>query len=90
MPAAGPPALRNSSGSVSEGGEDLFILGEAALLLLREDEVVVEADFEDPLGAGDEFDRAEVVLELAEDRVRQTGGPWSVVSGGAELDSDSH
>jgi hypothetical protein len=85
--------LRHSesgSGATSEGREDLFILGEAALLLLGEDELVVEADLEDPIGAGNEFDRAEVVLKLAEDRVRQTGGPGAVVSGGAELDPDSH
>jgi hypothetical protein len=83
-------ALRIGSGSVSERRKDLFILREAALFLLGEDELVVEADLEDPLGAGNEFDRAEVVLKLAEDRVRQTGGPGTVVSGGAELDPDSH
>jgi len=78
------------SGATSQGCEDLFILGEAALLFLGEDEVVVQADLEGPLGAGNELDRAQSVLKLSEDRVRQTDGLGTIVSGGAELDSNSH
>jgi hypothetical protein len=60
------------------------------LLLLREDQLVVEADLERPLTRGDQLDAVDRILELGEDGVRQTDGPGTIVSSGAELDSDSH
>jgi hypothetical protein len=64
---------------------DLAGIREAAGLLLREDELVVDRDLEDPAGSLDELGLdAELFLNL----FRQTGGTRIVVSDGAVLDDD--
>jgi hypothetical protein len=62
---------------------DLSGLGEAVLLLLREDEVAVDRDLEDATVPPDEL-RGEAELML--DVVRQTGGSGEVASSLAVLD----
>jgi hypothetical protein len=61
-------------------------LGETPELLLREDELVVRLDLEDPSVALDELRPGP---ELLLDLLRQTGGARVVVSGRAVLDADA-
>jgi hypothetical protein len=67
--------------------EDLGVVGESALLLLREDQLVVEDHFELAPGT---FDQRRVDAPLLLDLGRQTGGPWQVVSGHAVGDLELH
>jgi hypothetical protein len=66
-----------------ELGGDLAGLREAAGLLLREDDLVVDRDLEHPAGSLDELG---LDAELPLDLFRQTGGARIVVSDGAVLD----
>jgi hypothetical protein len=60
-------------------------LGEAAHLLLGEEQVIVHGDLEDATTAADELGGdAELLLDLS----RQTGGAGIVASTGAVLDGD--
>jgi len=64
---------------------DFTGLGEAAQLLLGEEQVVVHGDLEDATTAADELrGDAELLLDLG----RQTGGTGVVASTGAVLDGD--
>ena len=63
------------------------MLGEAAGLVLAEDQVAVEADIEDPAGALDQFGFYPV---FALDCLRQTGGLGQVVSLLTVLDRNVH
>jgi hypothetical protein len=56
---------------------------------LREDELVVEDDFEAPLRRRDELVGGDDVGPSGEDLVRQTDGSRCVVSGDAELDAET-
>jgi hypothetical protein len=55
---------------------------------LLEDEVAVDVDVEDPVGAGHDLDGADLGLPLLENPRRQTGGVRKRPSGNAVLDSD--
>jgi hypothetical protein len=55
---------------------------------LLEDELAVEVDVEDPVGAGHDLDRLDAVLPLLEQSRRQTGGVRERASGDAVLDPD--
>jgi len=69
--------------SVLQGTRDLPGFREASALLLGEQQVVAQGDFEAASGAFDELRlEAEPLLDL----VRQTGGTRVVVSDGAVLD----
>jgi hypothetical protein len=73
-------------GSLLEGRLDLAGMGKAACLLLGEDQLVVDGDFEDSTGSLDELGLdAELLLDL----LRQTGGAGVVVSDPAVLDDDA-
>jgi len=68
-----------------ELGEDLLFLGEAAELLLGEDQLAVHADLEDAAARLDEVGLDAVLLL---DLGRQTGGARLVVSNAAVLDAN--
>ena len=53
------------------------------MLVLGEEQLVVEADIEDALAAGDQPQLREVPLVIADYRSRQTDGFFAVVSGHA-------
>jgi hypothetical protein len=55
---------------------------------LREDEVAVDVDVEDPAHSRYDLDRAHGVLPLLEDARRQTGGVRECPSGNAVLDAN--
>jgi hypothetical protein len=74
------------SGFLLERGFDLAGEGKAARLLLGEEQLVVEGDFEDSSGTLDEL---RLDPELLLDLLRQTGGAGVVVSDSAVLDDDS-
>jgi hypothetical protein len=68
----------------------LRVLGEAAGLLLREDQIAVDRDFEDASRTRDELQLAYVVLMLGEDLRRQTDGLVRVASLSAVRDLYPH
>jgi 23S rRNA G2069 N7-methylase RlmK/C1962 C5-methylase RlmI len=55
---------------------------------LLEDEVAIDVDVEDPVGAGHYLDGLDAVLPLLEQPRRQTGGVRERPSGDAVLDPD--
>ena len=67
----------------------LTLVREAASRPLAEHGPIVDRDLEDPPARGAQFERLDRVLVLAEDPLRQTGGPADVSSTGAVLDGDS-
>jgi hypothetical protein len=76
-------SLRDGLKRILELPLDLAGLGEATGLLLGEEELVVEGDFE---AASRTLDELGIEAELLPDLVRQTGGTRVVVSDGAVLD----
>ena len=73
--------------ALSELREDLFVLRKTARLVLRVDELAVHDDVEDALASGKQLG---LVVEIASDRGRQTGGLREVVSSDAIGDGDVH
>jgi len=69
-----------------EGGGHFSRFGKTAGLLLREEELIVEGDFEHAAGP---FDQLCFEAELASDFVRQTDGSGIVASSGAVFDDKS-
>jgi hypothetical protein len=67
--------------------DDLVIGWKAALVVLGEDDLAVDADVEDAAIAAGQL---RVDAQLALDRGRQTGGPWEVVSARAVGDRQLH
>ena len=64
------------------------MLGESsALLLAAEDEIAIRVDIKDAAGSLDQFD---VDVHRVLDCVRQTGGPWLIVSHPAVFNADLH
>ncbi len=68
--------------------QDVVRLRVAAEHRLREHELVVDVDVEDPVRAGHDLDGGDRVLPLLEDPRRQTGGVRERASGNAVLDAD--
>jgi hypothetical protein len=82
--------LGPDSGSLSEsakGVDDLALVGEASLVVFREDLLLPREDVEDASASADEL---RVFSELRLDLGRQTGGPGQVVSNAAVMDDDLH
>ena len=75
-----------------ESGGDCILqlvhFGEAALCLLRVDEVAIDLDLEGAGGAGDEGERGGLLGELGEEFLGRPRGPCGVVSGDAVFDGD--
>jgi hypothetical protein len=72
---------------LSQDSDDFPFFGEATDGFLREDDVVVGADFEDAAAAGDQRrGDAEFTFQFG----RQTGGSRLVASFGAVADVDLH
>lgn len=69
---------------------DLVPFGEAARLLLREDELAVLIHLEHAAAAGDDLQCGHAGLEQAQDLLRQTDGPGQVASHGAVFDPNLH
>jgi hypothetical protein len=67
--------------------EDLRLLWEPSLLVLREEARVVDGNDEDPAAAADDL---AVDAEFAFDLSRQTGGSGEIVSNAAVVDSNVH
>ena len=72
---------------LSEQRHDVVGLRIAAEHRLREDELVVHVNVEDPVRARDDLDGADGVLPFLEDPRRQTGGVRERPSGNAVLDA---
>jgi hypothetical protein len=72
---------------LSQLAEDLLVFRKASELLLREDQLPVHGDFEDPATA---FDQARLYLEFLIDGSCQTGSLRKVVSSDAVLDPYLH
>lgn len=81
---------RLGSGARPDGLEDLLGVGVAAGGLLRVDEVAVDGDLEDAAPRRDQRELLDGLLELPEQRGRQTDGPVRVPSDRAVLDADLH
>ena len=67
--------------------EDLVVFGEAPRRVLREEQLGVSVDVEDPVAAADQLG---LDADLVADPGRQTGGPGEVVSTSAVVDRDLH
>jgi hypothetical protein len=72
---------------LTQGGDDLGGVGEAAVAVLGEDQPAVGDDVEDAAIALQEL---RLDAERLPDVGRQTGGPWQIVSAYAVLDGDLH
>ena len=84
--SAGGPNSASLSES-AEGVDDLALVGEASLVVFREDLLLTREHVEDASASADEL---RVCSELRLDLGRQTGGPGQVVSNAAVMDDDLH
>lgn len=69
---------------------DLLELGEATQLLFAEDALAIQIDLEDAPTRGDDLQRGDLVLILAQDLLRQTDGFGNIPSTGSVFDANLH
>lgn len=69
--------------------EHLGVVGEAAFLVFREDDLVVQGNFEGAAAGGDEFKARYVVFMFVQQLFRQTDGFRKIASRGAVFDAET-
>ena len=75
---------------LGQRGANLAVLGEAVGLAFGEDGAAIEQHLKPAVAERLQLQGGDPLFEFFQDFLRQTDGPWFVVSAGAVLDRDLH